>query len=349
MMVRLTKGDILASDTDALVNTVNCVGVMGRGIALQFKRAFPENFKLYQKACARGEVRPGSMFVVESAELTGPRYIINFPTKRDWKNKSRMEDIESGLSALVQVIRARNIKSIALPPLGCGLGGLDWNDVRPRIERALSAVPGVEVLLYEPAGAPASASIGEPEAPSMTPGRAALVGLINQYLAGLMDPFISLLEVHKLMYFMQEAGEKLKLDFGKAAYGPYAETLRHVLRRIDGHFITGYADGGDSPMKPIQAVPEAIGVAAAFLADKPDTQARFNRVAELVQGFETPFGLELLSSVHWVATREGAKDPVEATRLVHSWNSHKRRFLPEQIAVAWDVLASKGWLVTRSD
>ncbi len=347
-MVRITKGDILAADTDALVNTVNCVGVMGRGIALQFKRAFPDNFKLYEKACARGDVRPGVMFVVENTDLTGPRFIINFPTKRDWKNKSRIEDIDAGLIGLVEVIRDRGIKSIALPPLGCGLGGLDWSDVRPRIERALSKVPDVEVLLFEPVGAPASASKGDAEVPSMTPGRAALVGLINQYLAGLMDPFVSPLEVHKLMYFMQEAGERLKLDYSKAAYGPYAETLRHVLRRIDGHFITGYADGGDSPAKPIQVVPEAVETAAAFLADKPITQARFDRVADLVEGFETPFGLELLSSVHWVATREGAKNAAEATSLVYAWNMRKRRFLPEQIDIAWKILDAKGWIAAAA-
>jgi len=157
-MVRITRGDILSAHAEALVNTVNCVGVMGRGVALQFKRAFPDNFKEYEKACERGEVRPGSMFVVENTELTGPRFIINFPTKRDWKNKSRIEDIESGLAALVDVIRLRGIRSIALPPLGCGLGGLDWEDVRPRIERALAVLPEVEAILFEPAAAPASAS-----------------------------------------------------------------------------------------------------------------------------------------------------------------------------------------------
>lgn len=343
-MVRLTEGDILSADTEALVNTVNCVGVMGRGIALQFKRAFPENFKLYQKACDKGEVRPGSMFVYENTELTGPRYIINFPTKRDWKQNSRLSDIEAGLDALVAVVRERGIRSIAVPPLGCGLGGLDWNVVRPLIESAFMALTDVEAILFEPAGAPQAASRGEAAAPSMTPGRAALVVLIHRYLSGLMDPFISLLEVHKLMYFMQESGENLKLQYAKAPYGPYAENLRHVLRRIDGHFITGYADGGDSPAKPIASVPSAVPAAEAFLADKPDTSARFERVADLVDGFETPFGLELLSSVHWVATREGATDANAATRLIHEWNTRKLRFMPDQIAIAWDTLQTKGWL-----
>jgi hypothetical protein len=182
----------------------------------------------------------------------------------------------------------------------------------------------------------------------MTPGRAALLGLMRRYLAGLMDPFVSLLEIHKLMYFMQEAGEPLKLEYAKAPYGPYAENLRHVLRRIDGYFVTGYADGGDKPDKTIEAVPDALVAAEAFLTDRPEIRARFDRVADLVEGFESPFGLELLSSVHWVATREGATNPAEAARLVHAWNERKKRFLPEQIAIAWDILATKGWIRGRA-
>lgn len=343
-MVRIEQGDILAAHAEALVNTVNCVGVMGRGVALQFKRAFPQNYKLYEKACERGEVRPGSMFVVENDELTGPRFIINFPTKRDWKNKSRIEDIESGLVALVEVIRARGIRSVAVPPLGCGLGGLDWNDVRPRIERALSVLPEVETILFEPAAVPASAAPKEATIPTMTPGRAALIGLMRSYLAGLMDPFISLLEAHKLMYFMQEAGEPLKLNYSKAKYGPYAETLRHVFLRIEGHFIIGYADGGDQPDKPLEIIPEAAEAASFFLKDKPEVQARFDRVTDLVAGFESPFGLELLSTVHWVASREGARTADEAITLVYAWNERKRRFTEEQIRIAWDTLLVKGWL-----
>jgi O-acetyl-ADP-ribose deacetylase (regulator of RNase III) len=341
-MLRIATGDILSADAEALVNTVNCVGIMGRGVALQFKRAFPDNFRLYVKACERGDVQPGSMFVVENTELTGPRYIINFPTKRDWKNKSRIEDIEYGLVALVSVIGSRGIRSVALPPLGCGLGGLDWKDVRPRIERAMSALQDVEVILFEPAGSPDASK--EEKVPTMSPGMAALLGLMNRYLAGLMDPFVSLPELHKLMYFMQEAGEPLKLDYAKAVYGPYAENLRHVLQRIDGYFVKGYADGGDSPERPIEAMPKALDAAERRLADLPDTRARFTRVADLVEGFESPFGLELLSTVHWVAAREGTTNAQEATTLVHAWSERKKRFLPEQIAIAWNTLATKKWI-----
>jgi len=154
MMVELEQGDILQAEADALVNTVNCVGVMGRGIALQFRKAFPQNFKSYEVACERKEVRPGRMFVHETGLLTGPRFIINFPTKRHWKEKSRIEDIDSGLRALTKEVKDRGIRSIAVPPLGCGLGGLNWNVVRPRIIRAFDELSEVRVLLFQPAGAP---------------------------------------------------------------------------------------------------------------------------------------------------------------------------------------------------
>ena len=209
-MIQYKSGDILAEDAEALVNTVNCVGVMGRGIARQFKKRFPDNFKAYEVACRQGEIEPGRMFVFETGQLTNPRFVINFPTKRHWRGKTRIEDVETGLEALVEEIRIRGIRSVAVPPLGCGLGGLDWAEVRPRIERALAELPEVRVVVFEPTGAPAPGKQAKTgKVPAMTPGRAALVGLMDRYLAGLMDPFITLLEVHKLMYFMQEAGEPL--------------------------------------------------------------------------------------------------------------------------------------------
>jgi O-acetyl-ADP-ribose deacetylase (regulator of RNase III) len=346
-MIELTRGDILRAEAEALVNTVNCVGVMGRGIALQCKRAFPANFAAYAAACKRGEVQPGRMLVVTTRQLTRPRFIVNFPTKRHWKGKSRIEDIDAGLEALIAEVARLGITSIAIPPLGCGLGGLDWAEVRPRIERAFAALPEVRVLIYEPSGAPVAAQMTRAsDPPTMTPGRAVLVGLMERYLAGLLDPFVSLLEVHKLMYFMQEAGEPLRLRYKKALFGPYAENLRQVLALIEGYFVSGYADGGDAPEKQLEIVPGAAAEASSFLAAHPETRARFERVAALVEGFETPFGMELLATVHWVATREGAADPAAAVEAVHRWNERKRAFSARQIHLAWDVLASKGWMLS---
>lgn len=344
-MIEFTTGDILGADAEALVNTVNCVGIMGRGIALQFKNTYPANFVEYEAACAGGQVQPGRMFVFETGRLTNPRYIINFPTKRHWRGKSRIEDIEAGLKALRSEIEKRDIRSIAIPPLGSGLGGLNWADVRPRIEKALSGLNDVRVIIYEPKGAPSAKEMAASSAvPKMTPGRASLVVLMHQYLAALMDPFVSLLEVHKLMYFMQEAGEPLNLKYAKAPYGPYAENLRHVLRTVEGHLISGYADGGDAPDKQLELVPGAVTDAEALLTSAAVTRERFDRVADLVAGFETPFGLELLSTVHWVATRLGADSPEAAVELTYAWNERKRRFNPNQITLAYSTLQQKGWL-----
>lgn len=343
-MIEFRTGDLLTADVEALVNTVNCVGIMGRGVALQFKEAFPANFKAYAAACKREEVQPGRMFVFETGTMTNPKFIINFPTKRHWRGKSRMEDIESGLVALVQEIRNRNIRSIAIPPLGAGLGGLHWPDVRKRIENALAEITDLQVIVFEPNGAPAEAMRNRStNVPKMTPGRAALVGLMDRYLGGLLDPFVTLLEVHKLMYFMQEAGAPLRLRYAKAPFGPFAENLGHVLRDIEGHLVSGYADGGDAPDKKLELVPGAVGDATTFLEDDVDTRARFDRVANLVQGFETPFGLELLATVHWVTKHEGAASEADAIDKVYHWGDRKKRFTERQIAMAYRTLSDKGW------
>lgn len=149
-MIHLTKGDIFEADVEALVNPVNCVGVMGLGLALQFRKRFPDNFRDYARACKRGQVEPGRMLIHKTGRLAGPKYIINFPTKRHWRNASRLSDIDSGLDSLVKEIERLRISSIAIPPLGCGLGGLQWSEVHPRIEKALASVPDVRATVFEP-------------------------------------------------------------------------------------------------------------------------------------------------------------------------------------------------------
>ncbi|MBV1928599.1 MAG: macro domain-containing protein [Gammaproteobacteria bacterium] len=344
-MIKFTSGDILRADAQAIVNTVNCVGVMGRGIALQFKKAWPENFKTYAVACKQAKVQPGSMFIVETGQLTHPKYIINFPTKRHWRGASRIEDVEAGLRALAKDIKEKHITSIAIPPLGSGLGGLNWADVRQLIETTLGDLDDVDILVYEPTGAPASDKmVKNRQVPKMTAGRAVLIELMQRYLGGLLDPSVTLLEVHKLLYFMQAAGEPLKLKYEKAVYGPYAKNLSHVLNAIEGHFISGYADGGDAPEKALQLVPGAIDEAEAFLKQHPDTRERFEKVAELVNGFESPFGLELLASVHWVLEQKNGQTTGDVVRQVHQWNERKRQFTPRQIELATKTLNDKNWL-----
>ncbi len=344
-MIEYKTGDILSEEAEALVNTVNCVGVMGRGIALQFKRAFPENFKAYEALCKRNEMQPGCVFVFETGELFSPRYIINFPTKRHWRGKSRIEDIESGLVSLKKEIQSRGIRSIAIPPLGSGLGGLDWAEVRVRMQAALEELEDVKIVIFEPGGGPVDERANRSrEIPKMTPGRAALVGLMGCYLRGLLDPFVTLLEVHKLMYFMQAAGEPLKLQFAKGTYGPYAENLRHVLNAVEGHLVSGYADGGDAPDKELELVPSALDDAQAFLENETDTRSRFERVSDLVEGFESSFGLELLSTVHWIASEEKILDFDDIVNHTYAWSERKKQFSLRQIKIAFDILSEKGWI-----
>lgn len=342
-MITLTTGNILESDAQALVNTVNAVGVMGKGIALQFKKAFPDNFRAYVEACKASQVKVGAMFITETNTLGGKRYIVNFPTKRHWKGKSEMKDIEAGLRALTREVRQRGIRSIAIPPLGCGLGGLSWPEVRERIEIAFADLPDVEVRLYAPRGAPEAATMpNRTPKPSLTPGRAAFLGVLNEYGAMLFVPAVTVIEVQKLCYFLQLAGEPLRLQFQKGHYGPYADTLRHVLTGLEGHYITGWGDAPNKPLTQISLLPETAAEVRAYLAGEKAITARCDLVAELVEGFESPYGLELLGTVHWVLANELGPEkqtPEDAQAAIRAWTIRKSRmFKPPHIEAAMDRL-----------
>lgn len=343
-MIEPVRGNLLEADAEALVNTVNTVGVMGKGVALQFRQAFPDNYTAYRRACRRGDVRMGRMFTVPTGRLTNPRYIINFPTKKHWRGRARLEDIEAGLEDLVRTIKALGIRSVAIPPLGCGNGGLVWKDVRPRIESALAVLPHVRILLYEPGDAPEPEKMRVGTAPPrMTLARATLIALLHKYV----EPGyrLTLLEIQKLAYFMQVAGETLKLDFQKGSYGPYTETLHYVLQRMEGHFVRGYGDRSRSTA--IGLLPGAIDKADELLQQYPQTRDRLERVGQLIEGFETPYGMELLATVHWVAQEDPAArgDVNTAVDRVYAWNERKRKlFQPEHVRKAWVRLRDEGWL-----
>ncbi|WP_243290294.1 macro domain-containing protein [Bacillus sp. FJAT-47783] len=337
-MIILKQGNLLTDEVEALVNTVNCVGVMGKGIALQFKQAYPEMFTEYQKACRKEEVQPGKMHVFETKSLFNPKFIINFPTKRHWKNKSRMDDIESGLAALIKVVKELEIKSIALPPLGCGNGGLKWSDVRPKIESAFEQIPNVEVHLYEPAGSPKpdKIKIGT-NRPKLTRARALFLMLMNDY--SIPGYKLSLLEIQKLAYFLQTVGEPLRLGFEKGKFGPYADNLNHVLERLDGHFIRGFGDR--SRDAEIYLIKDAANQAEMFLRDDQEAFEHLEKVRDIIQGYETPYGLELLSTVHWVvnSTPKIKEDVQKIVEEVHNWNERKRKIFKEKhIEKAWEHL-----------
>ena len=347
-MIKNTRGNLLEAPVEALVNTVNTKGIMGKGIALQFRQAFPEMFHAYEKACRAGRVTLGQMDVHDLGGLVGgARWIINFPTKGHWKAKSRIEDVESGLRDLIATIRELGIHSIAVPPLGCGNGGLPWNEVRPLIEEAFAQVPEVEVLLYAPVETPEAVAMpNRTERPRMTMGQAALISLMDRYLKGLLDPIVSLLEVHKMMYFLQAAGQDLRLNFEPKQRGPFASNLRHVLIRMESHYITGYGDGKDLPDTRIDLLPGAVESASGLLGAGDEISKRMDRVAALIEGYEDPYGMELLSSMHWVMAGNpaAAKDKETAIQGVLAWNADKRKRLkPGHLDKAWERLRALGW------
>ena len=322
---------------------------MGKGIALQFKQAFPANFKVYEAACRAGEVQPGKMLVYNNGGLVNPRYIINFPTKRHWRGNSRIEDIESGLKALIGEVISLGIRSIVLPPLGCGLGGLDWGVVRPMIEQAFEVLPDVRVMLFEPIKTPEAKTMPvHTTRPRMTSARALFIKLMDAYSA--LDYTRTLLELQKLAYFLQIAGEPLRLKYEAGRYGPFAPNLNKVLEILEGHFIRGYGDS-QKPDAEIDLLPGAVDEASSFLSDKPESIARLKQVSDLIEGFETPYGMELLATVHWVSKNGGpqhtisASNPDEAIAQIHAWSPRKSHiFKPEHIRVAWRRLEVLGWL-----
>jgi len=347
-----TNGDLLDADVDALVNTVNTVGVMGKGIALQFKNAFPDNFKNYENACKRNKIVLGRMFVFELNRLFKPHWIVNFPTKDHWRSRSLIKYLAAGLDDLRIVIADLGISSIAIPPLGCGNGGLNWNEVRPLIEDKLQGL-AIDVHLYAPVGAPSAAdmTVSTPR-PPLTAGKAAMLAMLDRYSRVALGA--SLIEVQKLMYFLQEAGEPLHLQYQPMRYGPYADNLRHVLKAVEGHYLQGFGDGSARvpDAEPIRVLPGCADEAIQQIKDKP-TEQRVERVLRLARGFESAYGLELLATTHYVATRDDLDDNfVEVTshvgrvvQQVQGWNERKRHmFTKEHIETAWNHLQIEGWL-----
>lgn len=349
-MIQLHSGDILKADVEALVNTVNTVGAMGKGIALKFRHAYPEMFAEYQRLCEADQLTIGRMHVYDLGSLIQPRYVINFPTKQHWRAPSKIEYIEKGLVDLVAKVRELGIRSIAIPPLGCGSGGLNWSEVRPLIERAFSEMPDVNAWLYPPQAEFERDAFKTPGTRlEMTATRAKVLAILSRYLELGYD--LTLIEVQKLLYFLQEAGESLNLRYAKGTYGPYADNLRFVLQRFEGHFTRGFAESKNAPKSPLTLVPEAVVQAYQVIGTAQDesseSAARLKRVETLIEGYESPYGMELLASVHWVVTRDQvAAHNVDAViAAVHAWSSRKAKVMRvEHVQGALEQLNRLGWL-----
>jgi len=352
-MISEADGNLLDAPVEALVNTVNTVGVMGKGIALQFKRAYPAMFRDYASAAKRGDLAIGRMHVWHTGQFNGPRVIINFPTKRHWRGGSKLADIEAGLKDLVAVIRQERIQSIAVPPLGCGHGGLDWADVEPLIRSKLASLEDVDVRIYPPAGTPPAADMhtAGPK-PRMTAGRAALIEIIRRYSTVAVEGATPI-AVQKLMYFLQVAGEELGLRYEQNFYGPYADNLRAVLRDVEGHYLEGFGDGSQrvEVSEPFRLLPGAREAASQTLHNRRATLDRIDRVMDLICGFESATSLELLATVHWVALHPKARGRSEddIASEVRRWSNRKARlFTGGQVHKALDVMRDKGWLDSAS-
>ena len=319
-MMKFLQGNLLDAPVEALVNTVNTVGVMGKGIALMFKEAFPENFRVYEDACEHKEVKIGRMFVTESRTFSGPRWIINFPTKKHWRQPSKLEWITEGLGDLRKVIQENAIRSIALPPLGAGNGGLDWSEVRPEVERALGGLEGVEVLVYEPTAKYQNVA-KRTGVEQLTPARVLMAEMIRRYwVLGIECTY---LEVQKLGWFLERSihllgiEDPLKLQFKADKYGPFSDRLRHMLNALDGTYLhcdKRLSDAG--PSDTIWFDEKRRSYVDLFL--QQDESHSLNNVLDLtakrIDGFESPLGMELLATVDWLIEREHREPTVAGIR-----------------------------------
>ncbi|MEI6286601.1 MAG: macro domain-containing protein [Bacillota bacterium] len=331
-MLEFKKGNILESHAEAIINTVNIKGVMGKGIALQFKKAYPDMYKNYEKVCKSGQLQVGQMHVWHNPAIFGPAYIINFPTKDDWKQPSKLEYISSGLQALSKTIADLKIKSVAVPPLGCGNGGLSWQVVREMIVRELENNSDVKVEVYEPVEQERMIAAGTAK---MTASRAIVLKLLHQYCV--LGYELTLLEVQKLMFFLQEFGEGLRLNYTKAHYGPYADNIRHVLINFENVYTKGFGDGThNQPHQVIEILPRAITEADEYISlNYDEMQASLKRlecVEKLIEGYETPFGLELLSTVYWLNKKDAValQDTDAMLKAVNEWNPRKARLMKRE-------------------
>jgi O-acetyl-ADP-ribose deacetylase (regulator of RNase III) len=330
-MIELTCGNLLEAKAEALVNTVNTVGVMGKGVALMFKEAYPENFKEYEAACKNKEVKVGHMFVTERHALIGPKWIINFPTKQHWRGDSKMEWIEAGLEDLKRVIAEKKIRSIAIPPLGSGNGGLNWPDVRPKIEAALGGLNDVNVIIYEPTDQYQNVS-KRAGVEKLTPARALVAELVRRYW--ILGIECSLLEIQKLAYFLERSIEKLGLNnpldlrFQADKYGPYAPRLTHLLDGLDGSYLhCGKRIGDASPFDVVWFEDAKRDKVAAYLGsgEAKAFLPALEATAELIDGFESPLGMELLATIDWLVKKDGvAADRDSIKMALKTWTGGEK-------------------------
>lgn len=331
-MIRFTKGNILEAHSEALVNTVNTVGIMGKGIALSFKKSFPNVFEQYKRSVDKGEFEIGKVQVVRTGLLT-PKYVINFATKKHWRNPSKIDFIRMGLLDLKTKLAEHKIKSIAIPPLGCGNGKLDWEVVKPLMVNILEDISTqTEILIYEPGFS--DQKMTQKERVALTPARAMLIYLLSEYQN--LGYSANMLVAQKLAYFLQLKGEPLNLSFEKGHYGPYAHRLLHLLKYLNGFFLW-FKEEDNKPGTPISIDKRNYSIVQEYIQNRltKDQLGRINDILEFIHGFESPYGLELLATVDFVKRSTQLQDLEAIKNEIHNWTSRKKRLMkPFHIEVA---------------
>lgn len=322
IMIKYITGNILESDAQALVNTVNTVGVMGKGIALQFKKAYLNNFKAYEEACKRNEISIGKLFITHDRNLSsGEKIIINFPTKKDWRKPSEYSYIEDGLNDLVSVLEKNQIKSIAIPPLGAGNGGLEWERVKKIIEKKLSNL-NVEIFVYEP-----TTQIKEylkKERVKLTDARALLLYVLYDLVRN--DEYVSEFSSEKICYFLQRFGAKkyFKLEYEPKFYGPYSGKVRFVLNALNGSYIMGFSDMNKKPFEPLTLIADGYEIVKKHIDSNQELLGIAKKTMGFLNGFYSDFALELLSSIDYITTNQKTFDKQVVSTKLEEWSNRKR-------------------------
>jgi O-acetyl-ADP-ribose deacetylase (regulator of RNase III) len=321
-MIKFKTGNILDSDAEALINTVNTVGVMGKGIALQFKKAYPNNYKAYNQACKNNEVEIGKLFVTKDGNVSsGEKIIINFPTKKDWRKPSEYDFIKKGLDDLLKVIVSYDIKSIAIPPLGAGNGGLEWETVKKTIAQYLEGLD-IEVIVYEP-----TTQIKEKlkqERVKLTDARALLLFVLYDLVRN--GEYVSEFSSEKIAYFLQRFGARkyFKLTYQPNFYGPYSGKVRFLLNTLNGSYIMGYSDMNKKPFEPLTLVADGYEDVIKYIEQKPELKLIASKAIDFLNGFYSDFALELLSSIDFISQRENTLDREFVASKLETWSDRKR-------------------------
>jgi O-acetyl-ADP-ribose deacetylase (regulator of RNase III)/uncharacterized protein YwgA len=332
-MIKFVIGNILDSSAHALVNTVNTMGVMGKGIALQFKKQFPNNYKIYKEACENKSLKVGQLLVTEEDVMfSGKKIIINFPTKSNWRLPSEYDYIQKGLIELKKIIIEKKFESVAIPPLGAGNGGLDWQRVKKMIIEALDDL-NCDIYLYEPTAA--IQEVLNTERVKLTPARAMLLSVLYEMVRH--GEFVSEFAAEKAAYFLQRFGAKdqFKLDYKPNFYGPYSGKVRHVLYYLNGSYIMGFSSKDKKPFDELSLVMEAEIEVDKYLNQPENENFKLivQKTKSFLKGYYSPFGLELLSTIDFIKSERKKISSEDIINELENWSDRKRTLLANPVFV----------------